>query len=618
MKLRKFDIEGFRRIKKASVLFGDATFFIGENNVGKSSVFRAIEKYFNVNDKCDLEDFFSDESGSKVDEIVLTGEFIKLPPESVNWPGFKGRVLIKEENGDKDYRVLFRKSYSQKGDIKKEMKIHKRILKTEFLTCLTLNDFISAGITEERIKEVFGENDPSRKLSQPQRKNLDEIDELWDFDLTQEDWFINPGGIEGNISVKLPRFLLIPAEHKLDEITSSKGVLQKTMLEIFKEVRDSSENYKKAQEYLDLLSKELDPKDEEKEFGKMMIEVNSIVKEVFAETSFIVDTKLSEPDKVLNPTFEVAMASNIKTSPDRQGLGAIRSAVFALLRYRENFLERKKIKDIDYIRGLIICFEEPEIYLHPNAANMMRDNIYNLSISSTSQIICSTHSPYMIDISKDLESSVYPKQLLNLFRLEKDEDTIVSSHITSFNVTEQYEKLQSTEKDFVKFILKMDDHIARVFFARKILVIEGDTEDIVLRETIKRIDLETRKRILSNYQIIKARGKAAIIALVKYLKALGLQPFVLHDKDTIGNATKFNGPIKIAVGGETFRYMIENCIEDVLGYQPPGKDKPFTAYKFICDNWGTEWDSITPKWKEIVEKNIFVEEFKARDLNEHN
>ncbi|WP_318351672.1 AAA family ATPase [Klebsiella pneumoniae] len=42
-------------------------------------------------------------------------------------------------------------------------------------------------------------------------------------------------------------------------------------------------------------------------------------------------------------------------------------------------------------RSLIIGFEEPEIYLHPSAANQMRDIIYDLS-GLSSQII-TTHSP---------------------------------------------------------------------------------------------------------------------------------------------------------------------------------------------------------------------------------
>ncbi|WP_318351617.1 hypothetical protein [Klebsiella pneumoniae] len=43
----------------------------------------------------------------------------------------------------------------------------------------------------------------------------------------------------------------------------------------------------------------------------------------------------------------------------------VRAAVFGLLRFRQEWL-RKRGEDA---RSLIIGFEEPEIYLHPSAAN---------------------------------------------------------------------------------------------------------------------------------------------------------------------------------------------------------------------------------------------------------
>lgn len=57
----------------------------------------------------------------------------------------------------------------------------------------------------------------------------------------------------------MPKYLLIPAQDKEDEITGSSGTLQKTLNELFSEIRESSENYKEAQKYLDKLSQELIP-----------------------------------------------------------------------------------------------------------------------------------------------------------------------------------------------------------------------------------------------------------------------------------------------------------------------------------------------------------------------
>jgi len=40
MKLYKLHIEGFRKLKKVDVLFGDATFCIGKNNFGENDIGR--------------------------------------------------------------------------------------------------------------------------------------------------------------------------------------------------------------------------------------------------------------------------------------------------------------------------------------------------------------------------------------------------------------------------------------------------------------------------------------------------------------------------------------------------------------------------------------------------
>ena len=299
---------------------------------------------------------------------------------------------------------------------------------------------------------------------------------------------------------------MIPAEDRKDEIYQKGGALQKTMKELFEEVRDSSANYKKAQEFLDLLASELNPDDSKQEFGKMMIEVNSTLRNVFPKSSLHVNTTLSNPDNSIVPTFSVEMSSNVRTPTDKQGMGTIRSAVFALLRYRETFLERTKHEgEENFTRTLIIGFEEPEIYLHPNAANNMRDEIYNLATSSTSQIVASTHSPYMIDLGKNLDQPKYPRQVLNLMKLVQQDISIKFSTSVSipFNITKAFQDLIEEDKNLIKFILKMDDYVSRVFFAKNIIIVEGDTEEIVLKETIKRMP-EIRTKIdsikFSNYK----------------------------------------------------------------------------------------------------------------------
>jgi putative ATP-dependent endonuclease of OLD family len=51
MKLTQLKIEGYKRVRNSTCVFGDATFLIGPNNTGKSSVLSAIEYLVSANIK---------------------------------------------------------------------------------------------------------------------------------------------------------------------------------------------------------------------------------------------------------------------------------------------------------------------------------------------------------------------------------------------------------------------------------------------------------------------------------------------------------------------------------------------------------------------------------------
>ncbi|MBF0693436.1 MAG: ATP-dependent endonuclease [Flavobacterium sp.] len=613
MRLDYFHIKGFRRIKEAKISCGDATFLIGENNIGKSSVLKAMEIFFSESAKLHNDDFFKiDETEYQVDEVVLEARFVALPEEAYHWRGFKGRIF-KEPLGDEETNcIYYRKTYFRdNSNGKREMRTCNKTLGGQFNKCKTLQDLLDSGIDQGTITELYGDFDLNKNLVAKDKEKFEFIPELWELDENQVDWAPNPGGFEGVVSIKLPKFLLIPAENKKEEIEGKTGTLQETMKELFEDVRDTSDNYKQAQIYLDLLAKELDPNDEQKEFGKMLVDINKIIGGIFTNTKIHIDTNLSDASTSIKPSFDIEMSSNVRTKPERQGMGSIRSTVFALLRYRENFVQRKRQEGIE-LRPILIGFEEPEMYLHPNAAALMREKIYELATSSNSKIICTTHSPYMIDLSKRIDEAVFPKQVLNLLKVEhNDEINYEVCNSIPFNTTKAYLELQEDEKNFVKFILKIDDYVAKVFFCRKVIVVEGDTEDILFKETVERLPEKKRKDFLYNYQIIKARGKATIISLVKYFNALSIDCFVIHDRDTEDGATKFNEPILKALGNdESKRLMVENTIEDLLEYEEPLREKPYKMYHHIKETWGNTWEEIPDKWRKTFENNVAPELFK--------
>lgn len=287
----------------------------------------------------------------------------------------------------------------------------------------------------------------------------------------------------------MPKFLLIPAQDKIDELSGKSGALLETLNSLFSDVRDSSDNFKKAQEHLNLLAAELDPLDEKSDFAIMLKGLNKVVSEVFPNTMFDAKANLSDAKDILNPKFDIKLGSNISTKVEQQGTGVVRSAVFAMLRYRSIRENEKSRKENSTVRPLFIAFEEPEIYLHPKAAFQMRETIYELAREHLNQIICTTHSPYMIDLSKKssqiLNSLHFNKEMIGRGDRQLEVELITAN---PFNISKAFRSLHEDDQTYVKLLLKIDDSIAKIFFARNILIIEGDTEDIVLRETIYRMN----------------------------------------------------------------------------------------------------------------------------------
>ncbi|ODL83275.1 ATP-dependent nuclease [Serratia marcescens] len=593
MRLHSLKINGFKRIQSAKIKFGDATFLIGSNNAGKSSVLKAVEWLLSDKKRMDSDCFYSEidddtrENKIATESVILEAEFRNVPEDALQWRGFRGRIFDydAEDSGETGKLLVYRKTYEPGCDVVIELKSLSRSLNQRFTAAVKASDLVEAGADVALVSEIFP--DPDKKLNAADKEKMKLIDELWDISDDVEVWDKNPGGIAGVVLSRLPAFLLIPAESASHEIDTKTGALQKTLNELFKDVRSNSDNYRRAQESLNALARELNPADETSEFGVMMGELNGVLSGVFPESKIYATADLSDPDNVLVPSFSIEMSSNIRTCVSNQGTGMVRAAVFGLLRFRQQWL-RKKGKDEGAMRSLIIGFEEPEIYLHPSAANQMRDLIYELS-DGQSQIIATTHSPYLIDLSRK------PRQVLNRFHYDDAHTTVYP-----LSVTEKFQALQDNDKDQVKMLIKLDDHVSRIFFTRKVIVVEGDTEEVIIKEAIRRMPQAMRCKLLASTELVKARGKAAIIGLVKYLRALDVDFFVIHDRDggTAG-AEVFNGPIAAAVGEADKVIMLEECVEDLLGYPAPGSEKPFKAYQ-ETQRWGDNWNDVPEPLRVIL------------------
>ncbi|WP_198532259.1 TOPRIM nucleotidyl transferase/hydrolase domain-containing protein [Salinivibrio sp. IB872] len=151
-------------------------------------------------------------------------------------------------------------------------------------------------------------------------------------------------------------------------------------------------------------------------------------------------------------------------------------------------------------------------------------------------------------------------------------------------------------------ILKIDDYVARAFFSNRTILVEGDTEDIVIRETTRRLPKEIYDSVICNCEVIKGRGKPVLKSLINYLKAVGVEPIVMHDSDLgVAGAVVHNKPIRQALDNDDNLFVLDNCMEDILNYPAPSSEKPYRAYRETL-TWGESYDDVPAGWKTIYEQ----------------
>ena len=128
MKLHKLKIKGFKRLEDIEIYLEDATFLIGQNNSGKSSILQAIGVLLSATKTLPSSDYYSvidEETGEtkpQTTKVVLEAEFRNLPEVSKTWRGFKGRIFEYDTDTETGLSVTYKKTYELGKDVLIEFK----------------------------------------------------------------------------------------------------------------------------------------------------------------------------------------------------------------------------------------------------------------------------------------------------------------------------------------------------------------------------------------------------------------------------------------------------------------------------------------------------------------
>jgi putative ATP-dependent endonuclease of the OLD family len=178
--------------------------------------------------------------------------------------------------------------------------------------------------------------------------------------------------------------------------------------------------------------------------------------------------------------------------------------------------------------------------------------LYELCTNSSFQIICASHSPTLIDISKPHTS---------LVRMVRNADGKTYSYQVGENIFNETEE----QKEMVQMINRFDPNVCESFFADEVILVEGDTETIVVREIIA-TKYPTRDIFVTN-----TGSKNNIPFFQKIFNHFNIKQHIIHDSDT------------------RFVYNITSDDDDKLVYTPKtnkdGNQKKNSAWKLNEEIW---------------------------------
>lgn len=202
----------------------------------------------------------------------------------------------------------------------------------------------------------------------------------------------------------------------------------------------------------------------------------------------------------------------------------------------------------DIVRNpVIFAIEEPELYLHPQGCRHFYKLLKELADSGL-QIIYTTHERSFIDISNF--------ETIHIVRKEGDETKVYSG--ISFSMPFQF--------DEVKLASKFNEYINEVFFADKVVLVEGFSDKVACQLALEKLGIDID---LKNISIIECGSKTAIEPIAQILKHFNIKTYALLDADAEAEIFKLQQLL-----GEENVFIQDSDLEGMLGRDKIGlKDK---------------------------------------------
>ncbi|WP_326789785.1 AAA family ATPase [Streptomyces sp. NBC_00151] len=511
MKIKRVRIENFCCLYKVDVSFEDITSFIGPTGVGKSTVLRALDWFFN---------------GEKG---------VALSDDDVHSAAEDGRISVEVEfDGltDQDRQTLGRYAPDGAASVSiwrtwhnGEDKITGKALAYGPFEAVRKNE---KAMELRRAYDQLKEGDPTLSLppAGSKEKVLDAMlswelanrDRLGEAEIEDTHFF----GFAGQSRLaQLIDFVFVSADLRAyEEADDQKATALGRILDHAVDRSRANEQLGEIEESAHLARQEV----HSKVYGPVLDEVSAALSAEVAKFTTgreVVVTPTVQVPKPARTTFQVSIRDGAAhTSVHRQGHGFQRALIIAALKYLAD-----SRRPADGMRTLCLAIEEPELFQHPPQARTFAKVLRELVATSPqgrTQVTYATHNPVFID----------PKGYHQIRRLCR---AVGEEH----PVTEVW---QATEGDLCRALDGLVDKkvirsrtegtlggaLAEGFFAHAVVLVEGRGDEGVITGGADRSGINLGADGIS---VIEVSGKDNLMISDALFSTLGVPCHVVFDGD---------------------------------------------------------------------------------------
>jgi len=492
MKISEIKIHGIKSYTDTTIKMSEYSVFVGENNSGKSNIFFALLWFFGkekISNK-DVNSSIKDDPYVEIEFLLTGGEDFTHPAEHLVDGKFRVRATVQKS------------------------KISEKAVACEY--------FGYTGNTEDTIKDtkLLG----WKNVAKPSFGDV----------------------------IYMPSVRPLSEELKFTANSSLNQLVTKNIIARIKLEDEKNQSYAKVVESIKNLSDFIS----EGENSAIQKLKDDISKKMLDYGKVRIDFELVPPDAedlikaCFRPQTNVdGLADKLPLSS--QGDGFQRSMMFSLIANLAelNKREEKAGKKVAKNDCTFYIIEEPELFLHPNHQTYFRNKLEEISESTGSQVILTSHSPYFINnverfsqikrvYIEDNVSNVAEVTDKEIEQICEDNGKLISGAKNDCRTTKltgadfQSEINSIAKSDHLRYLLWIDPTRANAFLSQRVILVEGPTEKALFSFMFNnpKGDFYDESKTAS-ITVVDTVGKYHFYKFSQLLKKLGVKTWCIYDGD---------------------------------------------------------------------------------------